>query len=179
MFSRRRSQSHKSVSSTSKYKETQYQIIAALLTDAQDKKQQAIEMIRKIPDCKGTTIGCNPIRKKKRLLKKWFEDEVSAKIAYYGQNKNKEGIENMIEICEIYIDNLTNYTKENGLYAFEHNINHSKFSIGVDYLSNIFHFYNGGVKSRKQRKTNKNKSTKKGYKQESREYYGLGVQPRL
>jgi len=131
------------------------------ITEADSKKKQVIRLLEKVPTCRTGPINCNQIRRKKEQINNFFEHGISGNISHYSTINSLDGLEKIIKLCDIYIDNLENYTKTNGLYEFEKNIKDSNFGVGINYLAHVFQRHGGKNKTQKRRKSGKTRKSRK------------------
>lgn len=132
-----------------------------LITEAQSKKNKVLKALEKVSTCRTVPINCNPIRRRKEQIKNFFESGISGNISFYAKNNNVKGLEKIITLCDIYIDNLENYTKPNGLYDFEKNIKDSNWGVGTNYLAHVFQNGGGKNKTQKRRKSGRTRKSRK------------------
>ena len=137
------------------------------LDNAEKKRREVVDLIEKIEPCKYTGFGCNPIRLNKKKLEIWFTKQIPKDITFFGENRIQPGLRDIIRICDVYIENLTNYVKQDndniGLYQFEHNINNSILDMKIKYTENMMKPNNRGGKSKtqKRRKIGKTRKSRK------------------
>ena len=132
-----------------------------LIEEVQKKKNKVLEVLEKVPTCRTGPINCNPIRRKKNDIKQYFEVVISGHISHFSKYNNMEGLRMIGKLCDIYINNLENYTNSYGVSFFEKHIKDIDLYMGM--LNEInYQFRKGGKnKTQKRRKNGKTRKSRK------------------